>query len=300
MNKYRETGHMEVRKQGGGKRKLTDQHSEVLRDAAINNPFYTNRQLKSTLNIPEISDVTVSRYLKKHGICSRIAAKKTKLTARDMAIRAEIAARNFARIADIQQTIFIDEFHIETNAKAQRRVKRQSGQRFSAEKIQTYNMRNRKTCTLVCCFSAKGLGPIKAVFGRMNSEKYLEYLQGYVLPYATQNFGTEFFILHDNSPIHTSQIVSNFLIEQLPGRVFEHPPYSPDLNPIENLGARLKSLVRNYLYSWDVGSDFELENVTRIAWRELSDNESLVDSLIQSMQSRYQSVLAVSGNHTKY
>ena len=44
MNKYRETGLMEVRKPGSGKRKLTDQHSEVLRDAAINNPFYTNRQ----------------------------------------------------------------------------------------------------------------------------------------------------------------------------------------------------------------------------------------------------------------
>ena len=51
---------------------------------------------------------------------------------------------------------------------------------------------------------------------------------------------------------------------------------------------------------WTVNFDNELENLTRIAWREVADNSQLVTSLVNSMRSRYQAVIEYDGYHTKY
>ena len=112
--------------------------------------------------------------------------------------------------------------------------------------------------------------------------------------------GNDFFLIQDNAPIHAANIVSEFLAETIPGRLIEHPPYSPDLNPIENLGSMFKRLIRKYLKVWAVNSDFDLQTVAQIAWREIGDNSSLIQSLVGSMSQRYQSVIINNGYHTKY
>ena len=301
IERYRNTGRVDSLKPGGGRRKLSIQQQETLKQTALRFPFLTNRQLLQHIDgIPNISEVTVSRYLRNAGIHSRIAAQKPALSQRDKDIRVELATRNLNRIEDISKTVFIDEFHLETDSKAKKRVKRLVGARYDGQNIDNYCVRNRKSITAVCCFSSKGLGPIRAVLGRMNADTYLDYLRESVIPYAIENFSDDFFLLQDNAPIHTARVVTEFLIETIPGRVIEHPPYSPDLNPIENLGARFKATLRKYLRVWEVRSDFELENIARIAWRETADNEGLVASLIASMRNRYQTVINVSGNHTKY
>lgn len=40
--------------------------------------------------------------------------------------------------------------------------------------------------------------------------------------------------MHDNASVHTARIVKN-LLEEMGVDVMIWPPYSPDLNPIENL-----------------------------------------------------------------
>lgn len=48
--------------------------------------------------------------------------------------------------------------------------------------------------------------------------------------------------MHDNAPIHTAGIIKEFL-QDLGVEVMDWPPYSPDLNPIENLWFLLKEAI---------------------------------------------------------
>lgn len=48
--------------------------------------------------------------------------------------------------------------------------------------------------------------------------------------------------MHDNAPVHTAAIVQQVLA-QLELEVMIWPPYSPDLNPIENIWALMKNKI---------------------------------------------------------
>ena len=49
--------------------------------------------------------------------------------------------------------------------------------------------------------------------------------------------------MHDNAPIHTARIVRDYLENELAFPILDWPPYSPDLNPIENLWKTLKQRI---------------------------------------------------------
>ncbi len=75
----------------------------------------------------------------------------------------------------------------------------------------------------------------------------MQYSEDQVIPYAERMFpAIDFFILHDNSPIHTSYETLGYLVLRFgPERVIPHPPYSPDLTPIRIYsGYQLKKLMK--------------------------------------------------------
>ena len=215
--------------------------------------------------------------------------------------------RNLSRNQeDFQRVIYIDEFHFETGAKRKLRVKRPRNTRYEASNINNYNIKQRKKLSAIRCFCSKGIGPIKKLHSGVDAAAYLSFLQESVIPFAEETFPVSqfgehnYFILHDNAPIHSSNVFSEFLAQRLTGRIIEHPPYSHDLNPIENLGSQFKRIFLRYLRYFPVNSDLDLEHLTRIAWREVGDNDELVASLVLSMTRRYQAVVNVNGNHTRY
>ncbi|KAI8437917.1 hypothetical protein MSG28_010597 [Choristoneura fumiferana] len=85
-----------------------------------------------------------------------------------------------------------------------------------------------------------GPGELVEIGGRMNSERYLEVLKDVMLPSVRVAYPEgQIYLVHDNSSVHKSKIVKDWLNSQKDITVFEWPAKSPDLNPIENLWGQM-------------------------------------------------------------
>ena len=75
--------------------------------------------------------------------------------------------------------------------------------------------------------------------GPINGESFLAYVEQFLLP--TLSAGDV--VIMDNLGSHKSQAVRR-AIRSVGARLIFLPPYSPDLNPIEQVFAKLKTLLR--------------------------------------------------------
>ena len=76
-------------------------------------------------------------------------------------------------------------------------------------------------------------------------------------------------VVLDNASFHKSE-KTRLLIEEREARLLFLPPYSPDLNPIENYWALLKLYVRKYNTSFDIFYQILDEFMSRDIWSRLS------------------------------
>ena len=97
----------------------------------------------------------------------------------------------------------------------------------------------------------------------------------------------------DNDPKHTSRIVQDW-IKGKGIDVLDWPPYSPDLNPIENLWADVKRRAEAY----NPKNVEELKMALHSVWK--ATDPRLLDSLIASMPKRCQLVRERAGWMTGY
>ena len=104
-----------------------------------------------------------------------------------------------------------------------------------------------------------------------------------------------YYILHDNCSIHTCAEVQDYLDLVLPNRVLPHPPYSPELNPCEQIGNYIK---REYFQIQNV-PNAEADDQARLVTKEdiwatllrigysIHENKTLLNNLATSMHRRY-------------
>lgn len=87
----------------------------------------------------------------------------------------------------------------------------------------------RFSLNLVSAVSAKGQMRFMTFEGRMNADKFVEFLER-----LTYKADTPIFLILDGHPVHKSRIVREY-VEATKGqiRLFILPPYSPHLNPDE-------------------------------------------------------------------
>ena len=110
----------------------------------------------------------------------------------------------------------------------------------------------------------------------------------------------------DNAPTHTCILVQDWLIPWAEEHGFElvdWPPYSPDLNPIENLWKVLKQRICDrYPDLADLPKNQDsLDRLIKAAtelWNGLEDD--MLGKLISGMQKRMRAVVEANGWYTKY
>jgi len=119
-----------------------------------------------------------------------------------------------------------------------------------------------------------------------------------LLPSAQLHFSfdppEQWYLLHDNDKKFSSRLVTEQL-HTLGVSKLDFPPYSPDLNPIENLWATMARAVEQH----QCETMEELQDAIAAEWDRL-DQLDLMRKLARSMRKRCQAVIKAGGWHTKY
>ncbi|KAJ0135309.1 hypothetical protein HZ326_20819 [Fusarium oxysporum f. sp. albedinis] len=108
--------------------------------------------------------------------------------------------------------------------------------------------------------------------------------------------------MHDNASVHTARIVKA-LLEELQVQLMIWPPYSPDVNPIENLWALMKAeiyrLHPELTHAEDtVATQHALVLAAMEAWDNLE--ERVLKNLCDTMPNRITAIITAEGWYTKY
>jgi len=100
--------------------------------------------------------------------------------------------------------------------------------------------RNRGTnTTLLASMSLEGMGPSMAVEGSTNKEVFEVYVEHFLAPTLKEGQ----VVVMDNLSAHKGARARK-LIEERGCQLLYLPPYSPDLNPIEEAFSKVKRLLR--------------------------------------------------------
>jgi transposase len=135
---------------------------------------------------------------------------------------------------DPEHLVFIDETGAST------KMARRHGRALRGERLRCSVPHGHwKTTTFVGALRLSGMTAPMVLDGPMNGAWFLAYVQQVLVP--TLKPGD--IVVMDNLPAHKSAPVMD-AIAAVGAKLMFLPPYSPDLNPIENAFAKLKALLR--------------------------------------------------------
>ena len=137
-------------------------------------------------------------------------------------------------------------------------------------------------------FCKQGKSELAEITHHINAQDYQDMFCDYGLEFLDRvEFDDEWIFQQDNARPHSANSTKEFF-RAMDIYVMEWPPYSPDLNPIENLwGILSRSVYNNGRQYSNVN---ELKTAIKLAWDEIP--QSYIDNLIASMPSRVFSVIA--------
>lgn len=252
---------------------------------------------------------TLQNILRGKGIRKWRARKRPPLTPEIAEKRLAWAiARKDWTAADFEGVIWSDECSVE-KGKTGRTVWvfRSAGEAYHPDCVQPQRATRDITVMVWGCFWGSHQGGFTALLeGRNNAATYQKILEEHLFRVRESMYQEGILdpvFQHDNSPVHTAKRIVAFL-EKYGFDVTDHPPYSPDLNPIEHVWVELKR--RLYQKYPDVLSTpgGPLAVKRRLAaclediWNEIPG--SFFKSLYESMPRRVAAVIKANGWYTKY
>jgi transposase len=141
----------------------------------------------------------------------------------------------FARKIDGRRLIFIDETWAKTNM-TRLRGRALCGQRL----IDKAPAGHWKTTTLIAALGIQGIRCATVVDGAVNGDVFVAFISQVLAPQLKPGD----IVVMDNLSSHKRAEVKQ-LVEHAGAQTLYLPPYSPDLNPIENIFSKIKQRLRS-------------------------------------------------------
>jgi hypothetical protein len=132
--------------------------------------------------------------------------------------------------------------------------------------------------------------------GSADAKRMAGFYSKFLIPTAEEHFGKgkqAWWLLHDNDSRHGAPAVRTVL-HNAGVNVLDFPPYSPDLNPIENLWTDISKRMEGKPAS----SKKELEATLQEAWGETQ--RACCEKLARSMPERIAQCIARKGAYTDF
>jgi transposase len=236
IKRKRETGSVSPDKFGGYKTFSLEPHTDLVRELVAQQPDRTLAELRDRLAKEQVtvSQSAISRFL--HHINLTFKKKSVHAAEQD---RPDVAAarralRKQQQTLDPKKLVFIDETAATT--KMTRLYGRAAQGQRVVDKVPHGHW---KTTTFICGLRYNRVTAPFVLDGPMDGPHFLAYVEQILAP--TLKKGEIVFL--DNVSTHKVDGVEE-AIKARGARAVFLPAYSPDLNPIEQLFARLKSFLR--------------------------------------------------------
>jgi transposase len=138
----------------------------------------------------------------------------------------------------------------------------------------------RFSCNMVSAVSPRGAMRFMLVEGRLTAEVFVEFLKRLL-----HNWPHPVFLIVDGHPVHKSAVVSKF-VASTEGklRLFRLPPYSPELNPDEQVWNHLKN---HGVGRQPIAGPDHLKQMVRSHMRRIQKLPSLVRSFFALQDTAY-------------
>lgn len=143
---------------------------------------------------------------------------------------------DFLKSTDAKNMVFLDESGVNTN------MTRLYGRSIGQKRVVDHTPINTPvTTTILSSIRTDGSHVAVTYQGGTTGERFVTYLKDYLLPSLTPDD----VVIMDNLRSHHVKAVEE-VFSQAGVKYCYLPPYSPDLNPIEKMWSKLKSILRKW------------------------------------------------------
>ena len=298
LKRYRDTGTPASGSRSGRPRATSPDTEHAIELTARIDVFTTPRQVKRKLML-DVSPRTVDRVLQRAGLFGRVARCKRDYSPVEVRKRLSFANGYGGHDADWwERVLFSDEkcFYGKGFC-GQTWVRRPKGAALKPEYC-VHKAAHPVKVNVWACFGAGGQGYTYIFNGIMDAQLMRRIVRDNVKASAQLLWDIDahpgmWYLLHDNDKKFNSNIVTEYLHENGISKI-DFPPYSPDLNPIENLWATMQRAVEKHACE----TMEALQDAVAEEWGKLDKRH--MRNLARSMPERCAAVIAAAGWHTDY